>query len=148
MTELTIMLIVWAVIFALALMAELLTEALVSVWFCVGAIVAFAIAFIPGMPYWGEIIVFVGVSLITFLVIRPILQKRLVHLHSKTNVDTMIGKKGIVVKRITSLEKGEVKINDIIWNAIKRDEDDTIEVDSIVEVISIQGNKLLVKKSN
>lgn len=148
MTELTIMLIVWAVIFALALMAELLTEALVSVWFCVGAIVAFDITFIPGMPYWGEIIVFVGVSLITFLVIRPILQKRLVHLHSKTNVDTMIGKKGIVVKRITSLEKGEVKINDIIWNAIKRDEDDTIEVDSIVEVISIQGNKLLVKKSN
>lgn len=148
MTELTIMLIVWAVIFALALMAELLTEALVSVWFCVGAIVAFAITFIPGMPYWGEIIVFVGVSLITFLVIRPILQKRLVHLHSKTNVDTMIGKKGIVIKRITSLEKGEVKINDIIWNAIKRDEDDTIEVDSIVEVISIQGNKLLVKKSN
>lgn len=119
MTELTIMLIVWAVIFTLALMAELLTEALVSVWFCVGAIVAFAITFIPGMPYWGEIIVFVGVSLITFLVIRPILQKRLVHLHSKTNVDTMIGKKGIVVKRITSLEKGEVKINDIIWNAIK-----------------------------
>lgn len=148
MTELTIMLIVWAVIFALALMAELLTEALVSVWFCVGTIVAFAITFIPGMPYWGEIIVFVGVSLITFLVLRPILQKRLVHLHSKTNVDTMIGKKGIVVKRITSLEKGEVKINDIIWNAIKRDEDDTIEVDSIVEVISIQGNKLLVKKSN
>lgn len=148
MTELTIMLIVWAVIFTLALMAELLTEALVSVWFCVGAIVAFTITFIPGMPYWGEIIVFVGVSLITFLVIRPILQKRLVHLHSKTNVDTMIGKKGIVVKRITSLEKGEVKINDIIWNAIKRDEDDTIEVDSIVEVISIQGNKLLVKKSN
>lgn len=148
MTELTIMLIVWAVIFALALMAELLTEALVSVWFCVGAIVAFAINFIPGMPYWGEIIVFVGVSLITFLALRPILQKRLVHLHSKTNVDTMIGKKGIVVKRITSLEKGEVKINDIIWNAIKRDEDDTIEVDSIVEVISIQGNKLLVKKSN
>lgn len=148
MTELIIMLIVWAVIFTLTLMAELLTEALVSVWFCVGAIVAFAIAFIPEMPYWGEIIVFVGVSLITFLVIRPILQKRLVHLHSKTNVDTMIGKKGIVVKRITSLEKGEVKINDIIWNAIKRDEDDTIEVDSIVEVISIQGNKLLVKKSN
>lgn len=148
MTELTIMLIVWAVIFALALMAELLTEALVSVWFCVGAIIAFAITFISGMPYWGEIIVFVGVSLITFLVLRPILQKRLVHLHSKTNVDTMIGKKGIVVKRITSLEKGEVKINDIIWNAIKRDEDDTIEVDSIVEVISIQGNKLLVKKSN
>lgn len=75
MTELTIMLIVWAVIFTLALMAELLTEALVSVWFCVGAIVAFAITFIPGMPYWGEIIVFVGVSLITFLVLRPILQK-------------------------------------------------------------------------
>lgn len=148
MTELTIMLIVWAVIFTLALMAELLTEALVSVWFCVGAIVALAITFIPGMPYWGEIIVFVGVSLITFLVLRPILQKKLVHLHSKTNVDTMIGKKGIVVKRITSLEKGEVKINDIIWNAIKRDEDDTIEVDSMVEVISIQGNKLLVKKSN
>lgn len=56
MTELTIMLIVWAVIFALALMTELLTEALVSVWFCVGAIVAFAITFIPGMPYWVRLL--------------------------------------------------------------------------------------------
>ena len=95
---------------------------------------------------WGEIIVFVCVSLLSFLIIRPLVNKKLLRLHSKTNVDSIISKRGIVLKKITTFEKGEVKINDVIWNAIKRDQDEDIEKDDVVEVIAVQGNKLLVKK--
>ncbi len=146
MDENLIMMIVWVSVFVLSLILELSTEALVSIWFCIGAFVAGALTYIPGMPWWGELIVFVGVSVLSFLVIRPLLNRKLKRIHSRTNVDSLIQKKGVVTKKITTLEKGEVKINDVIWSAVKREPDEDLEVGDVVEVISIQGNKLLVKK--
>lgn len=141
-----IMLIVWAVVFVAALLAEIFTEALVSVWFCIGALVAGGISFIPGMPFWGSIIVFVGVSALSFLIIRPMVKNKLFRLHSSTNVDSVIGRKCVVTKKITTFEKGEVKLDGVLWSAIKKEADDDIDEGKIVEVISIQGNKLFVKE--
>ncbi len=141
-----IMVIIWAVVFVAALIAEIFSEALVSVWFCVGAVVALGVSFIPGMPFWGSIIVFVGVSALSFLIIRPLVKDKLFRLHAKTNVDSMIGRKGLVTKKITTFEKGEVKVDGVLWSAIKKESEEDIEVGKIVEVISIQGNKLFVKE--
>lgn len=145
MDENLIMIIVWAAIFLITLIAEISTEALVSIWFMIGAIFAGALTYVPGMPWWGEVIVFIGVSLISFLLIRPHVTDKLKKIKSRTNVDSLIGKKGVVIKKIGNLEKGEVKINNVIWNAIKRENEKEIEEGAIIEVISIQGNKLLVK---
>ncbi len=142
-----IMIIIWAFLFLIALLVEIFTEALVSVWFCIGAVVAAALTYVPDMPWWGELIIFLGVSLLSFLIIRPLVNNKLQRIKTKTNVDTLIGKRGVVAKKISTLEKGEVKINDVIWNAIKRDSDDDIKEGDIIEVISIQGNKLLVEKA-
>ena len=145
MDENLIMIIIWAAIFLITLIAEISTEALVSIWFMIGAIVAGALTYVPSMPWWGEVIVFIGVSLISFLLIRPHVTDKLKKIKSRTNVDSLIGKKGVVIKKIGDLEKGEVKINNVIWNAIKRENEKEIEEGTIIEVISIQGNKLLVK---
>lgn len=141
-----IMVIIWAVVFVAALIAEIFSEALVSVWFCVGAVVALGVSFIPGMPFWGSIIVFVGVSALSFLIIRPLVKDKLFRLHAKTNVDSMIGRKGLVTKKITTFEKGEVKVDGVLWSAIKKESEEDIDIGKIVEVISIQGNKLFVKE--
>ncbi len=141
-----IMVIIWAVVFVAALIAEIFSEALVSVWFCIGAVVALGISFIPGMPFWGSIIVFVGVSALSFLIIRPLVKDKLFRLHVRTNVDSMIGRKGLVTKKITTLEKGEVKVDGVLWSAIKKESEEDIDIGKIVEVISIQGNKLFVKE--
>ncbi len=145
MDENLIMIIVWAAIFLITLIAEISTEALVSIWFTIGAIFAAALTYVPNMPWWGELIIFIGVSLISFLLIRPYATNKLKKFKSRTNVDSLIGKKGVVIKRISNLERGEVKINNTIWNAIKREDEKEIEEGAIIEVISIQGNKLLVK---
>lgn len=141
-----IMVIIWAVVFVATLIAEIFSEALVSVWFCVGAVVALGVSFIPGMPFWGSIIVFVGVSALSFLIIRPLVKDKLFRLHAKTNVDSMIGRKGLVTKKITTFEKGEVKVDGVLWSAIKKESEKDIDIGKIVEVISIQGNKLFVKE--
>lgn len=141
-----IMVIIWAVVFVAALIAEIFSEALVSVWFCIGAVVALGVSFISEMPFWGSIIVFVGVSSLSFLIIRPLVKDKLFRLHVRTNVDSMIGRKGLVTKKITTLEKGEVKVDGVLWSAIKKESEEDIDIGKIVEVISIQGNKLFVKE--
>ncbi len=148
MDENLIMIIVWVTIFLITLIAEISTEALVSIWFTIGAIFAAALTYVPGMPWWGEIIVFAIISLLSFLIIKPLVNKKLQRIKSNTNVDSLLGKKGMVVKKITNLDKGEVKINSVIWNAIKRDSEEDIEKGEVVEIVAIQGNKLLVRKSS
>ncbi len=148
MDENIIMMIVWVSLFIFALLAEIFTDALVSVWFCIGAVLALSVTFIPNMPWWGELIVFLGTSLLSFIIIRPIVNRKLQRIKSRTNIDTILGKKGIVLKKITSLEKGEVKVDSIIWNAIKREDEEDILEGSVVEVLAVNGNKLLVKEIN
>ena len=147
MDETMIMLIIWLAIFIIALIAEIFSEALISLWFCIGAIIALAVTFIPGMTWWGELIIFLAVSAVSFFIIRPIVTKNMKRLQSKTNVDELIGKKGVIIKEVTSLDSGEVKLNGVVWTAIKRDSDCDLNVGEVVEVVSIVGNKLLVKKA-
>jgi membrane protein implicated in regulation of membrane protease activity len=61
--------------------------------------------------------------------------------HIKSNVDSLIGEKAIVVKRISNFEFGTVKIFGEIWIAKSFNE---IAVDEIVIVKSISGTILFV----
>lgn len=148
MTEEIIMMIVWLAVFLLALLVEIFTEALLSIWFCIGAVFALGVTFIPGMTWWGSLIVFFAISIISFLILKPMVEKNMLRIKSRTNADSLIGKKGILTKSIKDFEKGEVKLDGVLWTAIKRETDDMIQDGAVVEVIAIQGNKLLVKKVN
>ena len=67
MDQNTIMLIVWLSVFVLALIVEISTDMLVSVWFCIGALVALGVTYIPGTPLWVEILVFFAVTIISLI---------------------------------------------------------------------------------
>ena len=63
-----------------------------------------------------------------------------------TNANSIIGKKGIVVKEISSiLGKGQIKINGEVWSATTETEE-TIPEQSEVEVVKINGVKAVVKE--
>lgn len=64
-----------------------------------------------------------------------------------SNVDSIVGQKGLLISRIDLLHRGEVKINDVIWTAIASKETETIEKGSVVKVLAVSGNKLIVTKS-
>lgn len=145
MDENTIMLIVWLSVFVVALIAEVSTEALVSVWFCIGSLVALAVTYIPGMPWWGEMIVFLGVSALSLILLRPVANRLLLRKNTKTGVASIVGKKGKVTKTITPLEYGEVKVFGTLWTGMLMDGAKEIPEGSVVEVVSINGNKLVVK---
>ncbi|MCI7058017.1 MAG: NfeD family protein [Bacillales bacterium] len=138
---------VWLIFAVAALIIEASTEAIVSIWFCVGALISFAISFIPGVPYWGEIIIFVGVSLISFFLMRPFIKKWTAK-KEKTRgyIDNLVGKKGIVLTKVDSLQPGEIEVNGMTWTASTLT-NETFEEGEVARVVSVAGNKLFIDKS-
>ena len=138
--------IIWLTIFALAVIIEASGPNLVSIWFAVGSLVSLIISFIPGVAWWIQVIVFVVLSVVSFIALRPIFKRFMKHNLFNTNIDSYTGKKGIVVEEITLLNPGSVKIGDVKWSAIPLDEKEKFNVNDVVEVVAISGNKLIVKK--
>ncbi|MBO4540958.1 MAG: NfeD family protein, partial [Bacilli bacterium] len=132
-------------IMILSLIAEAAGPALVSIWFSVGALIALILTFIPGVPYWVEIIAFLVGSVATFLLIRPIVKKIMKKRLIRTNADAFIGSRGIMKLGADALNAGEVEIRGAIWTAVPAKEGLTIKEGSIVTIVAIEGNKLLVE---
>lgn len=142
----TIMMIVWVSIFVLSIIFEALTTAFVSIWFSVGAISALAVTYIPGMPWWGDLLVFIGVSALALIGIKPVVDRLLARNKTSSNIDSIIGKRGRVTKHIDSLNGGEVKISGITWTALPVNDIEEVEEGKVVVVVAISGNKLFVKE--
>ncbi len=137
--------IVWLAILVLSLIAEAMGPALISIWFSAGALVALILTFIPEVPYWVEIIVFLAVSVAAFLAIRPALKKIMQKKIVRTNADTLVGSRGIMKLGADGLNHGEVELRGARWTAIPAREGLSIPAESIVSIVAIEGNKLLVE---
>lgn len=137
---------IWVAVFVLALVLEACTQDIVSIWFSLGALVCICISN-TGIPYWGEIIIFSIISMVTLILTRPLVKKMLDRNIRSTNTDEFIGKKVCVCKKISKYDPGEVKINDVIYTAILAEDDNSaIELNSIVEILTLKGNKVVVKQ--
>ena len=138
--------IVWLSVFAIAVIVEASGPNLVSIWFAIGSLVSLIISFIPGVAWWVQVIVFMVISTVSFIALRPIFKRLMKYNRFDTNIDSYAGKKGYVVEEITLLNPGSVKIGDVKWSAIPLDEKDKFNINEVVEVVAINGNKLIVKK--
>ncbi len=138
--------IIWLSLFVLMIVIEASGPALISIWFAFGALISLIVSVIPGAPWWSELIIFIVISISTLLALRPIFKKYLKRNTVRTNIDSFIGKKGYVIEDISFLRPGAIKIGDISWTAIPANEKETIKEDEIVEVVSLNGNKVIVKK--
>ncbi len=140
-------LIFWLITFIVLLVCELVSSALVSVWFCGGALVAI-VANLLSAPFLVQLIIFIVVSAVLLIITRPLAKKILKKDTLKTNVSSLIGKKAVVTKEIDNTECiGEINVNGQIWSARSFD-DEIIKESSNVVIEDIQGVKAIVKQSN
>ena len=95
--------IIWLAVFALSVIIEASGPNLVSIWFAVGSLVTLINSFIPGVAWWIEVIVFVVISAVSFIALRPLFRKLLKHNIFDTNIDSYTGKKGYVKKALEPL---------------------------------------------
>ena len=138
---------VWLGVLIFSVILEALTLALVSVWFVPGALISMILAFSPGVPLWVQIVVFLLTSLALMIFLRPITDKLLIGKKVATNADAVIGEMAVVTEPINNLEaKGQVKVRGQIWTARAADKNATYEIGEIVNVVAIEGVKLICKK--
>lgn len=136
---------VWLAVIALALIVEASTTTLVAIWFIPSAIVAAVIARLGG----GVVLqtaVFLVLSILFVLFARKIFTKTIAPKHVPTNADSLIGETGIVALDIDAAEaKGLVKVKGQMWSA-KSENGESICEGRHVEVLAIEGVKLIVKE--
>ena len=128
----------WLIIFAVCLIAEIISLGLTTIWACGGALVAMIIAFFSGsLPL--QIVAFLVVTTILFFTTRPIAKKHLDNQLVKTNVESLIGKHVIVSADIDNLKStGQV---------LRSKHGDTIETGTEVVIDEISGVKAIVEKA-
>jgi len=138
--------IVWLIILIALIIIEIITLGLSTIWFAGGALVAF-IAAIAGAGTWLQIILFLVVSIVLLLFTRPVAVKYLNKNRVSTNVDSLIGKQAVVLENIRNLQgTGKVFLNGIEWTARTAMDEDEIDKDSIVNIVRVDGVKLIVER--
>ncbi len=134
----------WLILFAVLLVIEIITLGLTTVWFAIGAIVAFLAAYI-GFGTVVQVVVFLTVSIVLFAVTRPLAMKFFNTEREYTNAERLIGQKALVKEEIDNLRGvGRVEVNGMEW-AAKADEAETIKEEAVVLIKGIQGVKLIVE---
>jgi membrane protein implicated in regulation of membrane protease activity len=139
------MIVIWFIVIVVAALVELNTMDLTSIWFSVGALVAFILSFIPAFGPTVQIVVFFVVSILLIIAVRPVARNYFKTNSISTNADRLIGKVAVCTKPIIVGERGEVKIDGKYWLAITNGDKD-IDLDEKVEVLAIEGVKLIVDK--
>ncbi len=139
---------IWLAIIVIAVIAEAATFTLVSIWFIPGALAAMILSLFPAIPVGVQIAVFLAVSLLLLIFVKPLTKKFLSVKRVATNADSVIGEEAIVTEPICNIEaRGQVKVKGQVWTARSLDKDTTYEVGEILHVVAIEGVKLICKKA-
>lgn len=136
------MIYIWFAVIIIAAVIEAITMDLSSIWFSAGAFVALIISIFSDVV-WVQIIVFMIVSVILLISLRPIFKKYMNRNEVRTNASKLIGEEATCIKSILDNERGEVKIEGKIWTAISNE--NIYEGEKVV-VLAITGVKLVVKR--
>ena len=139
---------VWLWLIALVLfgIVEAATAGLVCIWFAVGALAALLAALL-GAGVVVQVVVFAVVSAAALAVTRPLVRRMTAGKAVATNADRVLGAAAKVTETIDNENsRGAVYVDGKTWTA--RSADGTvIPAGEQVEVASLEGVKLFVKRS-
>ena len=137
---------VWIGVIVAAIIIEILTDQLVSIWFVPGAIVSTVLDFLNVLPVVQILVVLLtAIAGIIFARVYLVgkLRKRIV----KTNINAIIGERCVVTDKIDNYAGcGQVKIKGQIWSARGVGDDDVFEAGSVLRVVAIEGVKVICRK--
>lgn len=136
---------IWLGVAVIMGIIEAFTMGLTTIWFAGGALAAALVSGITDSVLI-QLLVFAVVSLILVYFTRPIAKKMLNTKVEKTNIDAVIGERGIAESDIRRDLRGTVKADNKMWTAVLAEDSPDITTGDIVIVESIEGVKLVVKK--
>lgn len=120
---------------------EALTINLVSIWFIVSGLVALLLSFIID-SFIIQFATFVIIGIILMILTKKSLEEKLVR-KEKTNLDRIIGMKGVVTEDVDEMNIGEVKVDGKRWSAVSSNK---LQVGEKVKILKIKGVKVEVER--
>ena len=136
----------WLVVAILFGIGELFTTSLTLIWFSIGALVVLIFNnFIPSLIHQVIIFALISISLLV-IVTKKIVKDDKNHKY-ETNLQGILSKRGVVKEDIYPYKTGIVIVNGEEWTAVGVD-NEIIEKGTNVEVLKIEGVKLVVKSIN
>ncbi len=136
----------WLVALVLFILIEIATMGLTTIWFAGGALLA-VIASALGLPLVVQIVLFFAVSFVLLYFTRPMAVKYFNKDRVKTNAESLVGRQAIVISEIDNLQGiGQVTVGGMEWSARTAEAGVRLDVGSVVNIIAINGVKLIVEE--
>ncbi len=133
----------WLIAAGIFFLIEIATVGFLIFWLGIGSLLAMITSFITDNIII-QTVVFVISSCILIPLTKPLADKFTGKKAVPTNAYTLISKHGIVIQDINPIQGvGQVKVNGEIWSA-KTEDESIIKKDTEIEVIKIDGVKLIV----
>jgi membrane protein implicated in regulation of membrane protease activity len=137
--------VIWVIAACVLAAGEIATTSFFLGPFAVGAVAAAILAAL-GVGWALSAIVFLIVSILVLMTLRPVARR---HLHSgprlRTGTAALVGKTAIVLERVSNDEGvGVVRLDGEVWTARAFDEDRVIDAGQKVHVIEIRGATAMV----
>ena len=142
----------WLVVLVVAIIFEVRTSDVVSVWFMPAAAVALLLSFFKGetpLSAFGlQVAAFVVVAIVSFFIFKISFNKKVKkNKKGKTNLTALIGERCLVTEEISNIHvKGTVNLKGVVWSARSTDDNDVIEEGTVVVVDRIDGVKLVCSR--
>jgi membrane protein implicated in regulation of membrane protease activity len=143
--------ILWCILGAVLIVAEVFTSGFVLLWFGIGALAA-ALAGIIGIDNLGiQFVIFALVSIGLTAASRTIFLNYFSREHTgdslRTGVDSLPGKIGTVVSSSHgAMQEGAVKVFGSTWTAYPAEGESPLEAGERVRVESIEGSSIYVRR--
>lgn len=136
----------WLIVFVIFAALELTTMGLTCIWFALGALAGCVTSLFTD-NWIIQAIVFIIVTIVVLIFVRPFALKYINNNAEKTNVDSMKGKTGKVLTTIDNINAtGLIIVDGMEWTA-RSVNGDVIQKDELVTVVSVEGVKAMVKKA-
>ncbi len=132
----------WICLFVIFIAIEVATINLVSVWFSIGSLVSAWFSILTN-DIKIQLLAFIITSIISFIIINPLLKRKHYKLQKLTTINKTVGKIGTVVKDIKQKEAGVVLIERKRFKAISEHE---IKKGHKIKVLFITKGQLMVEE--
>jgi membrane protein implicated in regulation of membrane protease activity len=138
--------VIWLVV-ALGLAgAEALTGDMFLLMLGGGALAAAGSSWLLDLPIWTDGAVFLVVSVLLLILVRPALRRRLTPKGLTTGIKALEGKTALVLDRV-GRDEGQVKVDGQVWTARPLNEGDVFEPGECVTIVHIDGATAVVWKN-
>jgi membrane protein implicated in regulation of membrane protease activity len=138
---------IWLVVAVGLAAAEALTGDLFLLMLSGGALAAAGSNWLLGLPLWADGAVFLVVSLLLMVLVRPPLRRKLsAGTGLPEPVKALEGKHALVLEQVDR-QRGQVKLDGEVWTARPLNDDDVYQAGDQVTVMHIDGATAVVWRS-